>query len=352
MNCGAGAPVHEDGFSRRKSLARRAAELALALAGAACIQSAYAQAFPGKPIRVIIPYVAGGVLDALMRSLSQVVAKSVGQSVLVENHPGASSQIALSACAKSAPDGYSVCTTSGEGMSFGPNYFTSLPYDPDKDFAPVTNLVWIPGVIAANKDVPFNTIGEMIEYAKRKPGTLNWGSFGIASTPHVYLEWIKSQSRVDITHIPYKGVAQVLPAMLSGEIQVAYYAMGIILPQNRSGKVKVLAVTEPQRSPHLANVATLAEQGVDPGIRAWFGLFAPGQTPRPVIDRLNAEFVKALRDPNFQERFLKVQAYEVVGNSPEEFAQFIKSDRAFAARVVKMTGLRAESPKPPGPAPR
>ena len=314
--------------------------------------AAPAQGYPSKPIRVIIPYVAGGVLDALMRSLSHVVAKSAGQSVLVENHPGASSQIALSTCAKSAPDGYSICTTSGEGMSFGPHFFASLPYDLDRDFAPITNLVWIPGVIAANKDVPFNTIGEMIEYAKGKPGSLNWGSFGVASTPHVYLEWINSQSGASITHIPYKGVAQVLPAMLSGEIQVAYYAMGIVLPQYRSGKVKVLAVTEPQRSPHLPNIPTLAEQGVDPGIRAWFGLFGPGQTPRPFIDRLNAEFVKALRDPDLQEKFLKVQAYEVVGNSPEEFAEFIKSDRAFAARVVKLTGLRADAPKPQGSAPR
>jgi len=346
------ALIQEDRSSRGKPPARRVALLALAMIGAACIQSAHAQAYPREPIRMIIPYVAGGVLDALMRGLTQVVAKSVGQTVIVENRPGASSQIALSACAKSAPDGYSICTTSGEGMSFGPNYFASLPYDPDKDFAPITNLVWIPGVIAANKDVPFNSIGEMIEYAKQKPGSLNWGSFGIASTPHIYLEWIKSRSGANITHIPYKGVAQVLPAMFSGEIQVAYYAMGIILPQNRAGKVKVLAVTDPQRSPRLPNVPTLAELGFDPGIRAWFGLFAPGRTPKPVIDRLNAEFVKALHDPAFEEKFLKVQAYEVVGNTSEEFAEFIKSDRAFAARVVNMTGLRAESPKPQGPAPR
>ena len=352
MKSEARALIPENRLLRVGATVRRFAQFALALFGAAFIQAAHAQAYPAKPIRVIIPYVAGGVLDALMRSLSQTVAKSIGQPPLVENHPGASSQIALSTCAKSAPDGYSVCTTSGEGMSFGPQFFPNLPYDPDKDFAPVTNLVWIPGVIAASKDVPFNTIGEMVEYARGKPGTLNWGSFGVASTPHVYLEWINSQSGVRITHIPYKGVAQVLPAMLSGEIQVAYFAMGIILPQNRAGKLKVLAVTEPQRSVHLPDVPTLAEQGIDPGIRAWFGLFAPGQTPRPLIDRLNAEFVKALRDPDFQEKFLKVQAYEVVGNSPEEFAEFIKADRAFAARVAKLTGLHVAAPKPSGPGPR
>lgn len=325
--------------------------LAVLLSGALCVQFARAQEYPSKPIRVIIPYVAGGVLDVLMRTLNQVVSESIGQPVLIDNRPGASSQISLSACAKSAPDGYTICTTSGEGMSFGPNFFASLPYDPDKDFIPITNLVWINGVIAANGEMPFNTIGEMLAYAKSKPGALNWGSFGAASTPHIYLEWIKHRGGVNITHVPYKGVAQVFPAMLSGEIQVAYYAMGIVLPQFRSGKVKVLAVTQPQRSPYLPNVPTLVEQGIDPGITAWFGLFAPARTPRPIIDRLNAEFVKALRNPNFQERFLKVQAYDAVGNSPEEFADFIKADRAFASRIVRLTGIRPDSTATPSPAP-
>lgn len=330
-----------------RTIACRAALLAAALACLAGAPSVHAQAYPNKPIRTIIPYVAGGVLDTLTRTLNAQVSKSIGQPLIVENRPGASSQIALSACAKSPPDGYSICTTSGEGMSFGPTFFSKLPYDPDKDFVPITNLVWIPGVIAANKDVPFNTMREMIDYSKARPGTLNWGSFGVASTPHIYLEFIKSQSGANIAHVPYKGVAQVLPAMIAGEIQVAYYATGIILPQHRTGRVKVLAVTDPRRSPHLPSVPTLAEQGLEPGIRAWFGLFAPGQTPRPIVERLNAEFVKALRDPGFQERFIKVQAYEVVGNSPEEFAEFIKADRAFAGRIVKLTGIRPDSAESP-----
>ena len=317
------------------------------IAGMSGVQWAHGQgqgqAYPAKPIRVIIPYVAGGVLDLLMRSLNQVVSDSIGQPVFIENRPGASSQLSLSACAKSAPDGYSICTTSGEGMSFGPILFPSLPYDPDKDFIPITNLVWINGVIAANGSMPFDNMREMIDYAKARPGALNWGSFGVASTPHMYLEWIKHQAGVNITHVPYKGVAQVFPAMISGEIQAAYYAMGIVLPQVRSGKVKVLAVTTPQRSPYLPTVPTLAQQGLDPGISAWFGLFAPARTPATVIDRLHAEFVKALHNPNFQEKFLKVQAYDAVGNSPAEFAEFIKADRAFASRIVKLTGIRPEN---------
>lgn len=336
-------PPHHKVFSPINTIAItcRVALLAVALS-AVSIQDASAQSYPSKPIHAIIPYVAGGVLDVLMRNLAQQVTHSINQAVIIDNRAGASSQIALAACASSPPDGYSICTTSGEGMSFGPIFFKDLPYDPDKDFLPITNLVWIPGVIAANKDVPFNTVKEMIDYAKRKPGTLNWGSFGIASTPHMYLEWIKSESGVEITHVPYKGVAQVMPAMLSGEIQVAYYAMGIVLPQYRSGKVKVLAVTEPERSSYLPNISTLTEQGIDPKIRAWFGLFAPARTPKPIIERLNTEFVKALRDPDFQKNFLKVQAYDVVGNSPAEFAEFLKTDRAFARRVVKQTGVRPQ----------
>jgi tripartite-type tricarboxylate transporter receptor subunit TctC len=294
--------------------------------------------------------VAGGVLDVLMRSLNQVVSDWIGQPVFVENRPGASSQIALSACAKSAPDGYTLCTTSGEGMSFGPSFFASLPYNPDKDFVPITNLVWINGVIAANGNAPFNNVTEMVAYAKAKPGALNWGSFGVASTPHIYLEWIKHEAGVNITHVPYKGVAQVFPAMLAGEIETAYYAMGIVLPQARAGKVKVLAVTQPQRSPYLPNIPTLAEQGLDPGIAAWFGLFAPAHTPKPIIDQVNAEYVKALHNPNFQERFLKVQAYDAVGNSPAEFAEFIQVDRAYASRIVKITGIRADSTETPASA--
>jgi tripartite-type tricarboxylate transporter receptor subunit TctC len=326
----------------------RIARIAVLLLGALWLQFACAQSYPGKPIRVIVPYPAGGVVDALLRSLGQQVAESIGQPVVVDNKPGANTIIALDACAKSAPDGYSLCASSGDGMSHNPSLYPSLPYDADKDFAPVTQLVWVNGLIVAGAQVPFDTVAGMIGYARTNPGVVNFASFGVGSIPQFYLEWFKKQGGVDMVHVPYKGSAQIIPALLAGEVHATFIAMGIVLPMIQAGKLKPLAVTNPQRSPYLPNVTTLAEQGIDPRLRNWFGVFAPARTPRTIVERLNAEFVKALRNPRFQEQFLKAQAYDAVGNSPEEFAEFLKADRANARQVVKMTGIHLEHAKEEG----
>lgn len=328
-----------------KPFASHIARIAVLLLGALSMQFACAQGYPGKPIRVIVPYPAGGVVDALLRSVGQQAAESIGQPVVVDNKPGANTIIALEACAKAAPDGYTLCASSGDGMSYNPSLYPSLPYDADKDFAPITQLVWVNGLIVANAKVPFNTVKDMIAYAKANPGVVNFASFGVGSIPQFYLEWFKKQSGADIAHVPYKGSSQIIPALLSGEVHATFIAMGIVLPMIQAGKLKPLAVTNPQRSPYLPNVTTLAEQGIDPQLRNWFGVFAPARTPRPIIERLNAEFVKAMRDPRFQEKFLKAQAFDAVGNSPEEFAEFLKLDRANAKQVVKMTGIHLEHAK-------
>ena len=308
-----------------------------------CVPIAWAQSFPTKPIRVIVPYPAGGVVDALMRSVTHVVAESIGQPILIFNQPGANTFIALEACAKAVPDGYTLCSSSADGMSFNPALYARLPYDPEKDFTPITQLVWVNGAILANPDLPVATVKEAIAYAKRRPGILNWGSFGVGSTPHIYLEWLKKQAGIDIAHIPYKGSAQIIPALMSGEVQMSFIGLGgPVLPLVRAGKLKVLAVTSPKRSPLLPEVSTLAEQGIDPSITSWIGLFAPGHTAKAIVDRLNSEFAKALQSPRFQEQFLKPQAYDGVGNSQEAFADFLKTDRANAKQVVKTTGIQLE----------
>jgi tripartite-type tricarboxylate transporter receptor subunit TctC len=322
----------------------RIALLAFVLSGAFCVQHARAQAYPNKPIRILLPYAAGGVSDVLVRSVNEIVSEVLGQPILIDNRPGASSQIALLACARAAPDGYTLCVTSGEGMSFGPYLFPSLPYDTERDFAPITNLVETQGSIVANKDAPYNSMKELIAYAKGRPGVVNAGSWGVASLAHIYLEWIKNQSGVDMTHVPYKGGGSpLILAMVAGDVHVAYFAIGQIQTQIKAGKVKVIAVTTPKRSRYFPNVHTLAEDGLDPGVTAWFGLFAPARTPRPIIDRLNAEYQKALRNPGFQERVLDAQAFDAAGSSPAAFAEFLKTDRAFSSRVVKLIGLRAET---------
>lgn len=322
----------------------RASLSVLAATAALCAsQTANAQAFPSKPVRVIVQYPAGGALDTLVRKISQLAAVPLGQQLVMENRPGASGLIAFEACAKAAPDGYTMCLGTGEGMSFNPALFPKLPYDPAKDFAGVVNLVMIQGVILASGQAPYNTIPEMVAAAKARPGTLNWASFGAASNPHVFLEWIKRQAGVDITHVPYKGSTQTIPALMSNEAQLSYVALGFVLPQIRAGKLKALAVTTTQRLPQLPDVPTLAELGLDPGFQSWMGLFAPAATPRAAIDRLNAAYVQALKDTNLREKVLAAQAFEPIGNAPAEFDAFVRADQAAVRRVVQTTGIRLES---------
>jgi len=321
-----------------------AAATPLALLALALAPALHAQSYPAKPVHVIVPYPAGGVVDALVRSVGQPLAESLAQAVIVDNRPGANTMIALEACAKAAPDGHTLCASSSDGMSFNPQLYARLPYDAERDFAPITQLVWVSGVIVAGAGAPYDSVRDMIAFAKAHPGKINFASFGIGSTPHFFVEWFRKTGGADIVHVPYKGSAQIIPALVSGEADVTFIAMGIVLPQIRSGKLKALAVTQARRSPYLPEVSTLAEQGSDPQLQNWFGVFAPARTPRPVVDRLNAEFVKALRNPRFEEQFLKVQAFDAVGNSPAEFADFLKSDRANAKQVIARTGIRVEDP--------
>jgi tripartite-type tricarboxylate transporter receptor subunit TctC len=318
----------------------KAARLVAILIALPC--SALAQTYRSKPVHVIVPYPAGGVVDGLVRSLGQPVSESIGQPVVVDNRPGANTIIALEACAKAVPDGATLCTSSSDGMSFNPHLYPKLPYDANRDFAPITQLVWVNGVIVAGAKVPYDSVKDMIAYAKQRPGTINFASFGMGSTPHFFVEWFRKAGGVDIVHVPYKGSAQIIPALLSGEADATFIAMGIVLPQIRSGKMKALAVTGPQRSPYLPEVSTLAEQGIDPRLQNWFGLLAPASTPKAVVAKLNAEFVKALHTPRFEE-FLKAQAFDPVGSSPEDFAAFLKADRANALQVIERTGIRMET---------
>jgi len=320
--------------------------IAALVLGGALAPAAQAQSYPSKPVHVIVPYPAGGVVDGLVRSLGQPLAESLAQAVIVDNRPGANTIIALETCAKAAPDGTTLCASSSDGMSFNPHLYPKLPYDADRDFAPITQLVWVNGVIVAGAQVPYDSVRGMIAFAKAHPGKVIFASFGIGSKPHFFVEWFRKADGADIVHVPYKGSAQIIPALLSGEADATFIAMGIVLPMIRSGKMKVLAVTSPRRSPYLPEIATLTEQGSDPRLQNWFGVFAPARTPNAVVDRLNADFVKALRNPRFEEQFLKVQAFEAVGNSPAEFAGFLKADRANAKQVIARTGIRLEDSPP------
>ncbi len=312
-----------------------AALLALALVSA----SAFAQSFPTKPIRIIVPYAPGGVLDALLRPIAAQLGQSFGQPVLIENRPGGNTGVGTGVCAKGAPDGYTVCA-SGNGVTMNPLLYRSLPYDPEHDLAPVTNMVFVDGVIVANSAMPFNNIRELVSYAKANPGKLNFGSFGEGSTAHLYLAWIQKRADIDMVHVVYKGAAPVIQATLVNEVQLMFMNTGAVLQHIKAGKMKAIAMPAPTRSKFLPEVPTLAEQGYDFRPTSWFGLFTAGGTPHPIVSRLQSEVHKILFNEKFRDQILTPQFYEAVGNTPEEFAEFLKSERALAVQLVKTTGLK------------
>lgn len=314
--------------------------IAVALVSAACVQPALAQSFPSKPIQIIVPFSPGGVVDLLARVLGAQVAESTGQPVIVNDRPGASSIIGMDACAKSAPDGYTVCITVPDSLSYNPYLFSKLPYDAEKDFAPITNLGFTNNLLVANSKAPFNTYKEMIAHAKANPGAINFGTWGAGSLPDVYLRWVANQAGVKITAVPYKGAGiAAFRAVYAGEVHVTYMGFGTAMPQIKAGLIKPLVTLGDKRTRFMPDLPTLAEEGGDPSLPSYFGLFAPGKTPRPVIERLNQEFVKAARTPLGQKFYLE-RTMEAVLNSVAEFAEFVKADRANAGRVLRSLGVQ------------
>ncbi len=318
--------------------------LVVAAALALCASEALAQGFPSKPLRVISTTSPGGVNDILSRAFAQEISRSVGQPVLVENRPGAGSIIGMMALAKSPADGYTVAVTTPEPLVYNPLLYARLPYDPDKDFAAVSQITLSENVIVANPSVG-GTLPEVIAYAKTNPGKLNYATWGAVSTPALYLAWINRQNGVDITPVPYKGAGPAIPATISGEVQLTFIALGFVLPQLKAGKLRALAFTGSKRSAILPDVPTLAEYNSDPDLIGFFGVFAPAGTPAPVLDRMSAEFARALRVPRLAEVLLQ-QTQVPVGSTPAEFAETLRYAKAQAAQVFKALGIRPSDSPP------
>ena len=310
---------------------------ALALFAAACAPAA-AQTYPTKIIHVIVPYVAGGLVDSLARVLATQVSESVGQPVVVENKPGASAMLGMQFCARAAPDGYTTCLSLPDPVTYNPQLFKSMPYDPVKDLTPVINLAFTNNLLAANINAPFNTYPEMIAYAKAHPGKINWGTWGPATTPDLYLRWIVDRTHVDITGVAYKGAAQTNPALIAGEIDVMYTGFGVAKTQIDAGKVKPVVALTAKRSPFMPTLPTLAETGDDPGLQLYFGIWTTGGTPREIVQRLNQEFAKAAAVPQVQ-AFYKTYTLEYAPNTADEFAAFVTKDAATVAKVFKTIGI-------------
>src|SRR6266852_3748266 len=313
----------------------------LLLAAACCVAQAQAP-FPNRPIRLIVTSPAGGANDILNRTLAAKLSESNGQPLLIDNRPGASGFVAAEMVAKSPADGYTLLGATEATLVANPLFFRKVPYDPQRDFAPVTIAVEIGYVLLVHPSVPANSVQELIALARSKPGALNYASSGNGSAFHIGMELFKRMAGVDIVHVPFKGSALSVNAMLAGEVQIMLNGTPNGVPLARSGKLRALAVAGARRSPLAPELPTIAESGL-PGyeMSGWFDTVAPAGTPSPVIAKLNSEYLRALHSPEVRER-LESFGFEIVGNTPEEFASRMRSESQRLARVIRESGAKPE----------
>lgn len=300
--------------------------------------SALAQAYPTKPVTIIVPFAAGGTTDILARIIGQALTAELGQSVVVDNRAGAGGNIGGQAAAKAAPDGHTLFMGTVGTHAINASLYKKMPFDPVKDFAPLTRVANVPNLLVANPAQPYKSVKDLIAYAKANPGKVNFGSSGNGSSIHLSGELFKSLAKVDMQHVPYKGSAPAVTDLLGNQIGIMFDNMPSAIQHVRSGKLVPLAVTTAKRSPELPNVPTIAEAGV-PGYEAtlWFGMFAPAGTPAPVLAKLNAAIVKVLAQPDVKKK-INEQGAEVYSETPEQFAAFIQAESVKWGKVVKESG--------------
>jgi tripartite-type tricarboxylate transporter receptor subunit TctC len=317
---------------------RACALAALALFPAA----AHAQAYPVKPIRMIVAYPPGGGTDIVGRVIAQELGETLEQSVVVENRGGASGNIGTDLAAHAAPDGYTVLMGNVAPNAINVSLFKNLPFDPVADFAPVSLVASTPNILVVHPSMQARSVKDVIALAKAKPGTLNFASAGVGSSSHLAGELFRILGRAEIVHVPYKGAGPAMIDVLSGQVQLYFATMPAAMPHVKSGRLVPVAVTSAKRSRALPDLPTIAESGV-PGYEAstWYGLLAPVHTPGAAIARLHDGVVAVLAKPALRER-LADQGFEPVGDSPEEFAAYIKSEIAKWGKVIRDAGIRAE----------
>ena len=301
--------------------------------------------YPAKPVKILVPYGPGGATDIIARIVAQRLTESLGQTFLVENRPGANGNLALEAAAKAPPDGYTLLVGNVSTNAINENIFAQqLQIKPSRDLAGIAKLVEIPHIVVASASFPPNTIAELVAAAKKEPGKINFASVGLGSYPHLDMERLMKAAGIELTHVPYKGGAgQAIPAMIAGEVQLAFFNMASLLPHIRSGRLKALAAIPAQRLPELPNVPTLAEQGF-PGIgtNAWQGMFAPAATPKPVIDRLNGAVVAVLTRPEQKEALAKQMMSVEVSQSPQEFTDLVRRETAAWGEFLREARIRID----------
>jgi tripartite-type tricarboxylate transporter receptor subunit TctC len=302
-----------------------------------------AHAWPTKPVRIVVAYPPGGGIDVLARQLADKLTPPWGQPVVVENKPGANTIVATDAVAKSAADGHTILMTTDATFSINPHLYAKLPYDAQRDFTPVTMLVLLHQLLVAHPSLQANTLEELIKLAKAKPGAINYASYGSGSQPHLAGEMLKNKAGIDLVHVPYKGISLAVPAVMAGEVQLTFAGIATSMGPLKSGRIKPIAIGGAKRSALLPQVPTFSELGYpEVETHAWFGFFLPAGSPRDATARIYQDTKKILDDSEFRQKQLIDKGYEVVGSSPEEFANFIKTDRESRGRAVKISGAKAE----------
>ena len=306
------------------------------------MDSANAQEYPTKPIRWIMPYPPGGGGDIAARLLAQKLSENIGQPVLVENRPGAAGIIGTEAAARSAPDGYTLSFGTNSTHAIVTSLYPKLPYHPANDFAPVVNLVAVTNVLVVHPGVPAKTVTELIALAKQKPAALIYASAGSGSNAHLAMELFKSMAGIDVLHTPYKGVGPALNDLLAGRVHMMISNVPPVVGHIKAGKLRAVATTGKARAPSVPDVPTVDEMGLK-GYEsdAWWAAFAPAGTAKPIIDKLNAEFVKVIRTPEVKARLAEL-GLVAIGSTPEELAATVKADINKWAKVVQQSGAKVE----------
>lgn len=303
---------------------------------------AVAQSYPVKPIRVINPYTAGGGVDAILRPMTQKMSESLGKQMVVENRPGANGMIGLELAAKSPPDGYTLAAGTTSALTMNVAVYEKVPYDPVRDFAPISNFAESAFILSVHPSVPATSVKEFIALAKARPNQLTYASFGIGSIAHLGTELFSTLSGVKMVHVPYKGSVPAVTDLMAGHVMLSFDSMQSVMPQIRAKRLRALGIAAAKRSPAAPEIPTISEAGV-PGfeLASWYGLLAPANTPREILARLHAEIVKALAAPEVRERFESFGT-EPVGNTPEAFAAQIRGDIVKWRKVARAANIRAE----------
>ncbi len=316
--------------------------LLLLSAGAGAAQTVLAaDAWPSRPIRMIVAYPPGGGTDQVGRVMAERLSERLGQNVVVDNRGGATGNIGSELAARATPDGYTLLMGNVAPNAVNVSLFKKLGFDPVRDFAPISLVAVTPNILVAHPSVPVKTVNDLVALAKAKPGALNFPSAGVGSSSHLAGEMLKSMAKIDMVHVPYKGGGPALIAMISGQVQIMFATLPAAMPHVKSGRARPVAVTTAKRSKAMPDLPTIAESGIA-GYEAatWYGLLAPARTPQPVINRLHGEVVQILAGPTRQQ--LETRGFEPDGGTPAAFAAYIKSEIAKWAKVIKTAGIPAE----------